>query len=295
MHHWPSVKNDVSLLPIPPEYEDLLRKREHLLGTVNSLCEGYTKLTASWNGGKEDATGYLFAMAFFKVFQQTDGQIYQIAEDFGHALLKAETKVLLKYLKFDETIRCLEFPKSLAFDMGDGDSCTCVYVGLFGGTFENRPCKVIEIVCPLVLADGTKRGHDNIRLVITSDGAILDATVNDTFEVLASKGRITGISREMVAFIIKCLLYLHSGDPDLRHLRPEPKPRNAKALKKWRRTNVEHPVILVGFDYKKPKAYSAGEVFVDTHLRWQPYGPGYSQVKLIWVKEHTRHYGDGPN
>jgi hypothetical protein len=49
-------------------------------------------------------------------------------------------------------------------------------------------------------------------------------------------------------------------------------------------------VWLVGFGWLKPKLRHVDGCVVRSHYRWQPCGVGRSQVKLILVKEHERHF-----
>ena len=55
-------------------------------------------------------------------------------------------------------------------------------------------------------------------------------------------------------------------------------------------TKARLPVFLVGFDWKKNRLYKMSSTDVAGHFRWQPCGPGRSQVKLIWIDDHSREY-----
>jgi hypothetical protein len=50
------------------------------------------------------------------------------------------------------------------------------------------------------------------------------------------------------------------------------------------------PLTLVSWNYERPRQYSVGSAWIDTHQRWQRCGPEHKQVKLIWVAPHERHY-----
>jgi len=238
------------------------------------------------------------ALAMFKVFEVQGMAIFKIASEFGRVLEKADCAVPVDYLPFNGKVICIEFPDDVAFNMKDGDFGRCAYVscdqraeGFSLPGILDPFTRRIDITVPLwrddnKFCDGYV-GEDNFR-VFFKEGDTLETATQRSHENI---GRPTGFTLEIIKYILKCVLYIHSGDPDLREFRPEPRPHNQKRLKRWRRENLcKIPLTLVGFDYKKPKEFSVGSTFVDTHLRWQPYGPQRSQVKLIWVRPHERHY-----
>mgnify|MGYP000533243118 CR=1 FL=1 len=51
-------------------------------------------------------------------------------------------------------------------------------------------------------------------------------------------------------------------------------------------------MTFVGYDWKKPRVFGVESTTVTGHFRWQPYGPGRTQVKLIWISQHERHFKD---
>lgn len=94
--------------------------------------------------------------------------------------------------------------------------------------------------------------------------------------------------------VINTVLYIHSQDPDLRKLRPEKELSHTqrKRLREVGGDTVDCsvPVVLVSWDYKQKRGIHVDSTWVDTHPRWQRCGPGNSQIKLVWVKEHERRY-----
>lgn len=116
----------------------------------------------------------------------------------------------------------------------------------------------------------------------------------------SSNARIINVdtSSHYYFYLLKCLIYIQSGDPDLRKYRP-PKieSKNPKKIRSFYRKHHDNsliPMILVGYDFKKPVVYQVGETSVTGHFRWQPYGEGRTKVKLIWIDEHLRHYKTEP-
>jgi hypothetical protein len=53
---------------------------------------------------------------------------------------------------------------------------------------------------------------------------------------------------------------------------------------------VSIPLVLVSWNYKKPTVYGIDSTWVNTYRRWYRCGPNSSQIKLVWVKDHRRHY-----
>lgn len=103
-----------------------------------------------------------------------------------------------------------------------------------------------------------------------------------------------GNSTQIYQTLINLSVYCHSQDPDIQKLRPElnlPKSKKKAARAAGEQlTNCMLPVSLLSWNYKRPVQYSKDSCFVESHMRWQPCGPARSEVKLIWVTEHERHY-----
>jgi len=235
-------------------------------------------------------------ISFLKLFWYQGELVYKIAREFGDVLFRADCKVSIDYIPFDNIVRCIEFPDDKLFDMKNGDYAQTAYIAAFksqdkiwlspeGQNFNKR----IDIIVPLHnenQPDG-QMGHDQIKLLFLDDET-LEQAIERSIKNTTSP---TGFSRDLVEFLLKCILYIHSGDPDLREYKPMRRPHSPKKQRQWLRENLSPiPITLVGFEYKKPRVMNAEEAFVETHLRWQPFGPNRSKVKLIWVKEHIRRY-----
>lgn len=130
--------------------------------------------------------------------------------------------------------------------------------------------------------------HSNNTFVssCTDDGRIV-------WEAAASEDSFI---KPIVEYALRCIAYIRSADPDLRHLRPEiPKHASERKLKAFKATNPNlFPVTWVSWDWKRPRVFGVDETSVTGHFRWQRCGKNNSQVKLIWIDEHVRHFGDKP-
>jgi hypothetical protein len=104
--------------------------------------------------------------------------------------------------------------------------------------------------------------------------------------------------QEAVKFALNALLYINSGDPDLRDHNPKAMPKDYKGGKNaWSRYNKQefpYAATIVGFGYKKENLRHADESQVIGHFRWQPYGKERAQLKLIWIEPHIRTYQKDP-
>ncbi len=96
---------------------------------------------------------------------------------------------------------------------------------------------------------------------------------------------------KLVDPIIRCLIYLCSGQPDLREFRNEIKyqsPTSRTPIKAHKEL-TEEVIYRVGFNWMKDPIYKTDAWSVKPYLRYQPCGPGLTQYRLIMVREHMRH------
>jgi len=120
------------------------------------------------------------------------------------------------------------------------------------------------------------------------DDLFKDAWEKDemTWGYVSKKSNPDGIS-----FVASCLLYIQSGDPDIRHMKGENSQKykiNSKDSffeKRKKQEGVKDAIFndyeLVGWNYKK-KYNVAG------HWRYQAYGPKWSQHKLIFIESFEK-------
>jgi len=93
-----------------------------------------------------------------------------------------------------------------------------------------------------------------------------------------------------VKIILNILVYIKSGNPDLREFKNDIKYKKNKIPVKKDRELSTSDIILVGFNYKKAIIHRIDETTVSSHFRWQRCGKELSQVKLVCVSEHTRSF-----
>lgn len=122
-------------------------------------------------------------------------------------------------------------------------------------------------------------------------------TIEESFNHMSNvqMAQQTGVSLRNVELAVKMILYATSGDPDLRHELPIPRPAtsNEKKQRQFDRENPDNPpgpVLSVGYGFMKDRIQHLESTLVDGHWRWQRHGPGWQQVKLIWIDEFERKY-----
>lgn len=230
-------------------------------------------------------------VAIVSLFAQQGAEAYKIGRAFGESLLDTDLAVKGRYIPIDEKLRCIEFPETISFPVGNAECILCAYVGV---TRRNGRREIL-IACPI--SDRFGNYQDSFTMQLMYVGVDDDETVEDAAKQRSLVQAGTNPDISLMNYILNCLVYIHSGDPDLRHLRGiglKPS-KNEQKAKVWRKKkSLGEPMIdmiNVGFDFKKPVLYSKGSTLVRPHWRWQPYGPGKAKVKRILIDQHTRHYG----
>lgn len=241
-----------------------------------------------------------------------DGQkIYKIGREFGADLLNVKLDITAIHLPLTQGIVCLEFPENMRFDLGGGKFAHCVY--LFSSderiilnadgkrNIRNVDGKLrkryLQLLIPLYEANGNmdrlevqEFGLSIFSLTEPLSKCVLDSVANSEY-------KFTNL--DFINFVINCLVYLESGDPDLRDYRAPKAPitRDPKKQRRWAKEHANQSLInmtLVGYNWKKEIQYSVDSTVRRGHTRWQPYkpdGPGTDwKVKLIWLEPTTIRY-----
>ena len=90
--------------------------------------------------------------------------------------------------------------------------------------------------------------------------------------------------------IVNAVLYIHSLEPNIDHLRPAGNLSHGDRRKL--RASGKHvnlctlPVIAVNWSYRRERVFGVDETWRREHSRWQRCGPQFSQIKLITIKGH---------
>ena len=251
------------------------------------------------------------AFSSYVMFAKGGERIYKIGREFGEVLAKADLDVRAELVPETQDFICVEFPDHLRFhDPNYDDYFHCAYLAVQKtspaqngkSAFEpvdrrgNKVHCVVSIMLPCYDADGKEREQENNTTLCFLNAS---DTISSSLERAQEASSHPISCPEVFEYLMKFLIYLGSGEPDLREYRaPRPKTENPKKLKRWHREHENRSLVdmtLVGFSWKKPRVYSVGETTVTGHPRWQPYGPRRERVKLIWIEPHVRHYGAKEN
>jgi hypothetical protein len=91
--------------------------------------------------------------------------------------------------------------------------------------------------------------------------------------------------------VINLILYLSTGEPDIRDFRNKSKVPGEKKKSPIRTSDILSclPIKLVGYNWKKNiiKTFSVQSWTRDGHFRWQRYGEKLGLVKLIWIDDQV--------
>jgi hypothetical protein len=222
--------------------------------------------------------------ALLALFNYKGGTIYRIGQDFGLELDRVDINLAAKYLPLRGQIICLEFPSDMKFQTSPSEYANCVYIHLSDRISPEQSASGVELT-----------GYLSAPIYkIETDELLTDAVVNMTFALYKDKtledslaeldknnrGGILS-SHELIRYSLKCLLYISSGSPDLRHkMKEQPKGRKRKKV-----DVIQAKMVLVGFLYKKTKAEREKERLLD--VRWASCQTNADKIELIW-KEPER-------
>lgn len=258
---------------------------------------------------KENEWVHAQAFATYVMFCKGGERIYKVGREFGEVLNKADLEVRAELIPETGIFFCVEFPENMRFhDPNQDDYFHCAYIAVQKADTPERGREksgiyrpvdrhgkplyaVIEILLPCYKADGSAKDEENNTTLCFRDP---NENISECINRAQENSQHPIACPEVFEYLMKFLIYLGSGEPDLRFYRaPKPTTENPKKLKRWLREQENRSMVdmtLVGFGWKKPRVYQVGETTVTGHPRWQPYGPRKEKVKLIWIEPHIRHY-----
>jgi len=225
---------------------------------------------------------------------------YRIAKDFSEALADASLDISCKYIPKQNSSFNIQFHKEivLASLFGEEDVAyrNCyVTIEDCDTEYDKKKgyIKRVMLVFPVYMhGEDYYSTYDFVNLVFKDDNQKVTEALIDSANILENR-KLTESGEGIIKYITNIILYLNSGDPDLRELKKPNIPKITKNIKKFQKKNKHKPlldIIEVGFNYMKGINYRVSSTEVRGHFRWQPCGSERSQVKLIWVKEHTRNF-----
>lgn len=225
---------------------------------------------------------------------------YKISKDFGEALAQASLDISCKYIPKKNYAYSIEFHKDAKIPSVFGEpnvfyhSC---YVSIEDCDTEYDKqkgyLKRIMLCFPAYLGGSDYYStYDFVNLVFKDDNQTVTEALLDSSRRIESQD-LNEEGRKVAKYITNIILYINSGDPDLREIKKPKIPKDTKNPRKFEKKNRHRSLldlIEVGFNYLKGINYTVSSTVVRGHFRWQPCGTGREQVKLIWIEEHARNF-----
>jgi len=253
---------------------------------------------------------------------RADIDVYRMGRELTECLIDDKPSIPFEILLGPDLIFMIELPEDLAVDAGESGK-------MFEAIFSRRSLKsyteFFGIQHPHLknLRDGDIQNHETTTVLllavferstfperygdltgVMTREVFRDVSVSNQDPFMSAALTEIGIKsfhessgklNELAMLFWRCAAYILSGEPDIRHYRPEKLPENLprKERDRWVNEHKNQSVIdaqLVGFDWKKPKIFSVDEVPVRAFWRWQPHGPGRTLRKWIFIRETIRRF-----
>jgi hypothetical protein len=205
---------------------------------------------------------------------------YLMASEISECLQTVDLKIDIKHLKCTEYI-LIEYPENLTFEVPDSKGIayhTCAIIGV-----EQDNIKRICVAFPLMDKNNTFQGGADIQ-ACSLEHPTIQAMIehrNDHSSVM--------MPEEELKYLLNCLVYLNSGNPDLRFMQTK-KMNDKQKITYYKANPTEKPFdyYTVGFEWKKQRIFSTAESLVKSFYRWQPCGKGRTEIRLTFVREFVR-------
>lgn len=244
-----------------------------------------------------------------KIYKDKSGKNYYLPKDFSQALARVDRAIPVEYLP-KEFVGYFQFADEAFIDEDGPVEGGFVYIGSAKSLGINPASVNPEMSCVLVSYINYTPSMEEVgplsvcRFTFPLEQKRVDELADgvetvDYFDTGTEQKRVSADSASyrrrtaIVRALINAVLYVHSQDPEIMKLRPFHELTHSQRREHRKRFPVENlcnvPIQVLNWGYHQ-KIFSVDQTTVQTHLRWQPCGPNRSQVKLIWVKEHTRRY-----
>lgn len=233
------------------------------------------------------------SLTLMRRWQIDNGKVYHVSKDFLLALSGIERGVCLDYLP-ERFVAYISFADEAIYDDADEVVGAYVYVGPAKYTslrddYVDKKALWIAYICKN-LAVGT-------TCVELKQGEMLEDALK-SFEEDGGHGIVaTKDARKRVMVhntILNVVMYIHSQEPKVQRIPASQEISHRKASELANQTGLRNectlPVTFVNWNYAKQRVYTTEKTWVESFPRWQRCGPGLSQIRLIWVAEHERHY-----
>jgi len=223
--------------------------------------------------------------AMLDTYLDTGDNAFKVAELFGKHLAETDLKVSTKYIPVVHKSFNIEFPFLFNFDGFYIRSAIVSTTHL-----KDSETKALNIVCPKYVGgewDGTLftttidiTDHESIEESLrTSSKFFYDKEIVKIHDVVNYK--------DMISFCLKCLIYIHSAEPNITRVKGAiSNKKNIAKIRKFYKHNCPFDISTLGYSFHE---INGGEEFmVRGHYRWQPCGVKLSQINLIWIDSYPK-------
>jgi len=220
---------------------------------------------------------------FLQDYLENREGLYQVAQDFGTQLLKADLKLASKYLQATLKTILLEFPFAFKF-AGFHLHHAFVIVG------NNEQGKLLTVVSAKYI-DGKWDGDTFFTSTVQIDSSEdIEKSLKETSKFFydSSVVELKDLTtyQSFIKFCLKCLIYLESSEPDLLPTKAATTDKKGiTKIKKFFKYNCPFDIVKLGYGFHG-KHHNKEKWAVSGHFRWQPFGPKLSHIKMIWINEH---------
>ena len=222
---------------------------------------------------QSDTVGYALAGMLQHYVNEKDN-LYRVAPKFGGHLADTTIRIPTKHLKVVWPV-LLEFP--FTFKLSETEYLRNAIISDGSGS------EGLIIIAP-IYKDKVWDGRYVECFWAMNDKVIED--IPDDFKTNSEYDL-----KEFLLYTLKCLVYINSAEPDLVNTTaPVCEKKNPAKRRKFYKSICPYNITNIGYAFHG-RTYSIDETSVVGHYRWQPCGPEKSQVKLIWIDEHSRTYG----
>jgi hypothetical protein len=244
------------------------------LGWLDFKIESYGSQIVNAMSDEARKMEYFRPMLFAHL---SNPDFYVVAKDFFRILRKARLKNLDWSMVPAFTAMCVRFPEPIitpSMDKhGDIRVTEMFAASIPWGTHG------IETFMIFFGEDDEDDVKIATRLMRPSAGPILVETTSHGTEY-----------NEIVMLALKMMVYIESGNPDMREHRNAIRYQTPTSTKPVRahKEFAEHPFKIIGYNWKKDRQSFVDAWGVEPFIRMQPVGPGRKEYKAVLVREHIR-------
>lgn len=220
--------------------------------------------------------------------------VFKLSEQFGKHLYDTDLNIPVSVLPrpSERQTFYVQFPKGISFEYkGCAFDNFIIDVGPINVLSDQNHSKNLLAYRFYSLEENNPNWMTEGRQIpsVLMGSTTLEGSVSEAIKSLENPS----VPKDMLAYGFKLLLYINSGEPDLTPEMPRyPQYKNKEKFLRHIENHCPFKVVNIGYSFHG-KHYHIDASSRRGHFRWQPHGPGLSQVKLIWINETTVNYRKG--